>query len=105
MIKTLKQLWEKIKLFFSTTKLGHQIKSFVVTFTGIFIGMLVVTPAWNAVFEANLLTIREWQDLGPVALDTLYRSIWALVLVQIGFYKYSASSVEQNKSNIIPDKK
>jgi len=101
----MKQFIEKIKLFFSTTKLGHQIKSFLVTFTGIFFGMLILTPAWNAVFEANLPTINEWKDLGPVILDTLYRSIWALVLVQIGVYKYSASSIEKEKAIIIPNNK
>jgi hypothetical protein len=93
-----------IKLFFNTTKLGHQIKSFVVTFTGVFFGMLILTPAWNAVFEVNLPTIREWQDLGPVALDTFYRSIWAFVLVQVGVYKYSSSEEETKKSNILPEK-
>lgn len=100
----LKQIWEKIKLFFSTTKLGHQIKSFTVTFSGIFIGMLVLTPAWNAVFETNLPTIQEWQDLWPVVLDTLYRSVWALILVQVGVYKYSSSETEIKKSNILPGK-
>lgn len=101
----MKQLIEKIKLFFSTTKLGHQIKSFLVTFTGIFFGMLILTPAWNAVFEASLPTINEWKDLGPVILDTLYRSLWALVLVQVGVYKYSSSESEIKKSNIAPNKK
>ena len=93
-----------IKLFFSTTKLGHQIKSFVVTFTGVFFGMLILTPAWNAVFETNLPTIQEWRDLGPVVLDTFYRSVWAFILVQVGVYKYSSSETEKTKSNILPEK-
>lgn len=101
----MKKLLEKVKLFFSTTKLGHQIKSFVVTFTGIFFGMLILTPAWNAIFEANLPTIKEWQDLWPVALDTLYRSVWALILVQVGVYKYSSSKVEKEKTILTTDKK
>jgi hypothetical protein len=101
----LKQIWEKVKLFFSTTKLGHFIKTSVITFSGIFFGMLVITPAWNAVFESSLPTIQEWKDLGPVLLDTLYRSVWAMVLVQVGIYKYSSSAEEVNKSNIVPDKK
>jgi hypothetical protein len=98
----LKLIWEKIELFFSTTKLGHQIKSFTVTFTGIFFGMLILTPAWNAVFETNLPTIQEWKDLGPVALDTLYRSICALVLLQLGIYKYNSSKEEKEKTILTP---
>jgi len=91
------KILEKIKLFFSTTKLGHQIKSFIVTFTGLFLGMLVLTPAYNAVFEADLPTIQEFKDLWPVVIDTLYRSIWAFILLQMGIYKYSSSSEEVNK--------
>jgi len=95
-------LLEKIKLFFSTTKLGHQIKSFAVTFTGIFFLTLTVTPAWNAVFEADLPTIQEWKDLLPVVIDTIYRSVWAMILVQVGIYKYSSSKDEIKKSNVVP---
>jgi hypothetical protein len=91
------KILEKIKLFFSTTKMGHQIKSFIVTFTGLFLGMLVLTPAYNAVFEADLPTIQEFKDLWPVVIDTLYRSIWAFILLQMGIYKYSSSSEEINK--------
>jgi len=86
------------------TKLGHQIKSFIVTFSGIYFGMIVLTPAWNAVFETDLPTIQEWKDLIPVAIDTLYRSVWALVLVEIGVYKYSSSKEEKEKSTLIPNK-
>lgn len=93
----MKELIEKIKIFFSTTKTGHQIKSFLVTFTGIFFGMLVLTPAYNAVFEADLPTIQEFKDLWPVVIDTIYRSIWAMILVQLGIYKYSSSNEETNK--------
>ncbi|NCU40112.1 hypothetical protein EOL99_04480 [Candidatus Falkowbacteria bacterium] len=91
------KILEKIKLFFSETKTGHQIKSFLVTFTGIFFGMLVLTPAYNAVFEADLPTIQEFKDLWPVVVDTLYRSIWAIILVQLGIYKYSSSHEEASK--------
>ena len=104
MLEKLKQIWEKIKLFFSTTKLGHFIKSSFITFTGIFIGMLVLTPAWNAVFETNLPTIKEIKDLWPVVLDSFYRALWALILLEIGIYKYSSSKEEIKKSNLIPDK-
>lgn len=93
----MKELIEKVKTFFATTKAGHQIKSSLVTFTGIFFGMLVLTPAYNAVFEADLPTIQEFKDLWPVLIDTLYRSIWALILVQLGLYKYSSSNEEINK--------
>lgn len=101
----MEKIIEKIKLFFETTKLGHQIKSFAVTFTGLFFGMLILTPAWNAVFEVQLPTIQEWKDLLPVVVDTLYRSLWAMVLVQVGVYKYSSSKEEVKKSNIVPANK
>jgi hypothetical protein len=95
---------KKIKSFFATTKLGHQIKSFVVTFTGIFFGMLVLTPAFNAVFSIDLPTITELKDLYPVLLDTFYRSAWTMVLIQMGIYKYSSSDSEVEKPVIIPVK-
>jgi flagellar biosynthesis protein FlhB len=95
---------EKIKLFFSTTKLGHFIKSAFVTFTGIFIGMLILTPAWNTLTGSALPTIQQFKDLWPVVLDSFYRALWAFFLLQIGVYKYSSSTVETTKPVITPNK-
>jgi len=100
----MQQLYFKIKKFFNDTKLGHFIKSMFVTFTGIFIGILVLTPAYNAVFETNLPTIQEWKDLLPVVLDSFYRALWAMIMIQIGIYKYSSSTDEKLKNIIIPKK-
>ena len=101
----MKNIIERVKQFFATTKLGHFIKSTVVTFTGIFLGMLILTPAWNTLMGTSLPTIQQFKDLVPVIVDSFYRALWALFLLQIGVYKYSSSKEEANKSNIVPDKK
>ena len=93
----------KIKLFFSTTKLGHAIKSAVVTFTGIFFGILAINPLWNELFQTSLPTIQQFKDLLPVLLDAFYRAIWAFALLEIGLYKYSSSKVEANKNAVTPN--
>lgn len=100
----MKRIIEKIKLFFSTTKLGHFIKASLVSFTGIFFGILFASPIINELFKTNFPTIQQLTDIWPVVIDAFYRSIWAFLMVQIGVYKYSSSAVEVNKSNIIPDK-
>lgn len=104
MLKKIKSFWDAIISFFATTKLGHNIKSISVTFTGLFIGILVVNPLINELFKSALPTIKQLTDIWPVLVDAFYRAIWALLLVQLGIYKYSSSQVEVSKSNIIPTK-
>jgi len=100
----IKKIWEGVVLFFNTTKLGHFIKTSFISFTGIFFGILFASPIINELFKTNFPTIQQLTDVWPVVIDAFYRSIWAFLMVQIGVYKYSSSSVEANKSNIIPSK-
>ena len=94
---------EKIKLFFSTTKLGHAIKSAAITFGTIFIGILALNPLINTFLSNPLPVIDQAKDLIPVIVDAFYRSIGAFILMQIGLYKYSSSKVEANKNAVTPN--
>ena len=104
-MQKLKQIWDKTKLFFATTKLGQFIKSGLITFTGIFFGMLVLTPAWNALTGTALPTIQQFKDLIPVVLDSFYRALWAFLMVEAGVYKYNSSAIEKTNPVIIPENK
>ena len=104
MLDKLKTIWLNILLFFNTTKLGHQIKSIAVNFTGIFFGILLLNPLINELLKTSLPTIKQLTDIWPVVVDAFYRAIWALLLIQIGIYKYSSSKDESNKSFATPDK-
>ena len=100
----LKQLWLGVSDFFNSTKLGQLIKSGFVTFTGIFFGILVATPAINSLFHVAYPTIHQLKDLAPVALDALYRAVWAFIGVETGLYKYNSSTTEKSNPVIIPTK-
>ena len=98
----MKNIWLKTVAFFNTTKLGQFIKSGFITFTGIFIGMLILTPAWNALTGSTVPTIQQFKDLVPVALDSFYRALWACIMVETGIYKYNSSSTEKSNPVIVP---
>jgi len=100
----MKNIWLKISTFFNTTKLGQFIKSGIITFTGIFFGMLVLTPAYNVLTHSALPTIQQFKDLIPVALDAFYRALWAFIMVETGIYKYNSSSTEKSNPVIVPNK-
>jgi hypothetical protein len=91
-----------IKAFFSTTKLGKAIKSGAVTFTALFFGILFLNPVINSFLSLDLPTIQQLKDIVPVLIDTFYRAIWAVALLQIGVYRYNSSEVEKAKPAIIP---
>ena len=103
-MKKLKGFYEKVKLFFNDTKLGHFIKSSIVTFTGIFIGMIVITPIFNELVNTGLPTITQLSDLKDVAIDSFYRALWAFILVETGVYKYNSSTAEKEKGAVVPTK-
>jgi len=104
-MEKLKKVWDGVVLFFNTTKLGHFIKSSVLSFTGIFFGILFASPIINELFNTSFPTIQQLTDVWPVVIDAFYRSIWAFIMVQIGVYKYSSSAVEVNKPIVKIDKK
>lgn len=94
---------EKIKSFvlsvknaydaFMLTRLGVELRSAVFTFTGIFVGYITLSPVFNNVIGTDLPTISQLKDVGPVALDALYRSLWITFLTETGLSRY------RNKSN------
>lgn len=73
---------------FIATKLGVEIKSAIMTFTGIFVGYITLSPLFNAVIGTDLPTIQQLKDIVPVAVDALYRSIWITFLMETGLSKY-----------------
>lgn len=104
-LKGIKKIVSDIKSFLNDTKLGHFIKSSVITFTGIYLGILGLNPLINELLKTDLPTINQLNNIWPVLVDAFYRAIWAMILVQIGVYKYNSSQDEANKSLIIPNKK
>lgn len=103
-MEKIKSILAKIKLFFTTTKLGHTIKSMFITFTGIFVGILTINPLINELAHTSLPTIQQLKDIWPVVVDALYRAAWAFIMLEIGIYKYQSSETEKNKNNVIPTK-
>ena len=104
MMDKIKKIFISIKSFFKNTKLWQFIKSAVITFTGIFFGMIIISPAWNALTGTALPTIQQFKDIIPVAVDAFYRAIWAFMMVEMGVYKYNSSATEQKNPIIIPTK-
>ena len=100
----LQNMWAGINNFFGNTKLGQFIKSALITFTGIFFGMIVLTPAWNSLTGTALPTIQQLKDLIPVLADSFYRALWAFIMVEAGVYKYNSSAKEKTNPVIIPTK-
>jgi len=78
---------EKIKNFLAS-KWGTELKSATVTFSAIFIGSLVITPAFNSLVGTDFPTIQQLKDVVPVLADTLYRSLWITLLTETGLIKY-----------------
>lgn len=101
----LKKIYSQIVSFINDTKAGHFIKSTVITFTGIYIGILTLNPILNELFNTDFPTIQQLKDAGPVLIDAFYRALWAFVMLKLGIYKYHSSEAENNKSYIIPSKK
>lgn len=81
----------KIKQWYYTTgkqQIVYEIHSSFHTFIGVFIGMIVLTPIFNALVGTDLPTFNQFKDFWNVAIDTLARSLWLTLLTQFGLIKY-----------------
>lgn len=87
----MKNFIQKLKEFLNSDK-GKKVilesKSAFATFSALFLGLLVANPLINKLISTDLPTISQLKDVGPVLLDTFYRTCWIMLLSLIGFKKF-----------------
>lgn len=98
----MQQLLARLKdkyLVFKETKTGtfiiSEAQSFLVTFTAIFTGSVILIPEVNSLLNTDMPTVTQFKDLLPIIGLAAYRSAWSALLTVTGLYKFRKQSVNK----------